>query len=156
MSQGPSSVDAATIEQTKQQIRGLVQQIAQLSRSEIEPEQFYAEVLQKIVTALAAVGGAVWTITPDKRLKLDYQININPQLLETDSEDAQRHLRLLQHVITSGEPKLAPPNSGPAEPNAPGNPTNALLVLSPMQTSSSNISVFAAPARAARSFRWLA
>lgn len=137
MSQGPSSVDAATIEQTKQQIRGLVQQIAQLSRSEVEAEQFYAEVLQKVVTALAAVGGAVWTITPDKRLKLDYQININPQLLETDSEDAQRHLRLLQHVIASGEPKLAPPNSGPAEANAPGNPTNALLVLAPMQTDDS-------------------
>ena len=135
MSQG--SVDAATIEQTKQQIRGLVQQIAQLSRSDVDAEQFYAEVLQKIVTALAAVGVAVWTITPDKRLKLDYQINIDRSLLQTDSEHAQKHLRLLQSVIQSGESKLAPPQSGGEDPNSPGNPTNALLVLAPMQTDDS-------------------
>lgn len=135
MSQG--SVDAATIEQTKQQIRGLVQQIAQLSRSDVEAEQFYAEVLQKIVTALAAVGGAVWTITPDKRLKLDYQINIDRALLDTEAEGAQKHLRLLQNVIASGEARLAPPLSGAEEPNSPGNPTNALLVLAPMLTDDS-------------------
>ena len=88
MSQG--SVDAQTIEQTKQQIRGLVQQIAQLSRSDIDAEQFYAEVLHKIVTALAAQGGAVWTMTPDKRLKLDYQINLDRGLLDTQSESAQK------------------------------------------------------------------
>ena len=135
MSQG--SVDPATIEQTKQQIRGLVQQIAQLSRSDIEAEDFYSQVLHKIVTALAAVGGAVWTITPDKKLKLDYQININRELLEPSSADAQRHLRLLQSVIATKEPKLAPPQSGGAEPNSPGNPTNALLVLAPMLTDDS-------------------
>ncbi len=135
MSQG--SVDAATIEQTKQHIRGLVQQIAQLSRSEMDTEEFYAEVLQKIVTVLAAVGGAVWTITSDKRLKLYYQINISRELLETESEGAQRHLRLLQHVISSGEAKLAPPQSGGVEPNSPGNPTNALIVLAPMLTDDS-------------------
>lgn len=135
MSQG--SVDAATIEQTKQQIRGLVQQIAQLSRSDVDPEQFYSEVLQKIVTALAAVGGAVWTITPDKRLKLDYQINIDRGLLDNQSAAAQKHLRLLNSVIQSGDAKLAPPKSGGEEPNSPGNPTNALLVLAPMQTDDS-------------------
>lgn len=135
MSQG--SVDAATIEQTKQQIRGLVQQIAQLSRSDLEPEKFYAEVLQKIVSALAAVGGAVWTLTPDKRLKLDYQINIDRALLDTESEGAQRHLRMLQHVIQSGEAQLAAPQSGGTEPNSPGNPTDALLVLAPMLTDDS-------------------
>ncbi len=135
MSQG--SVDAATIEQTKQQIRGLVQQIAQLSRSDVEAEQFYAEVLQKIVTALAAVGGAVWTITPDKRLKLDYQINIDRKLLATETDDAQKHLRLLQSVIQKGEPQLAAPLSGGEDAGSPGNPTNALLVLAPMLTDDS-------------------
>ncbi len=135
MSQG--SVDAATIEQTKQQIRGLVQQIAKLSRSEIEPDKYYAEVLQRVVTALAAVGGAVWTITGDNRLKLDYQINISRHLLDVESDDAQQHLRLLQQVIASGEPKLVAPQSGSGEPGSPGNPTNSLLVLAPMQTDDS-------------------
>lgn len=135
MSQG--QVDAQTIEQTKQQIRGLVQQIAQLSRSDLDAEQFYAEVLHKIVTALAAQGGAVWTITPDKRLKLDYQINLDRGLLNSESAEAQQHLRLLQNVIQSGDARLAPPLSGGEDPASPGNPTNALLVLAPMQTDDS-------------------
>ena len=135
MSQG--QVDPQTIEQTKQQIRGLVQQIAQLSRSDIDAEQFYSEVLHKIVTALAAQGGAVWTITADKRLKLDYQINLDRGLLDTESEPAQQHLRLLQNVIQSGDARLAPPLSGGEDPASPGNPTNALLVLAPMQTDDS-------------------
>ncbi|MEZ6115424.1 MAG: hypothetical protein R3C28_02455 [Pirellulaceae bacterium] len=51
--------DASTIEKTKQQIRGLVQEIAQLSRGDMEPEQYYGEVMQRIDTALAAVGGGM-------------------------------------------------------------------------------------------------
>ena len=46
------------IENTKQQIRGLVSEIAQLAKSELEPGEFYAAFMQKIVSALAAHGGA--------------------------------------------------------------------------------------------------
>ena len=134
MSTEQSSVDAATIEQTKQQIRSLVQEIAQLSKSDLEPEQYYAEVLQRVVTALAAVGGAVWTLTNDQRLRLDYQINLNPHLLDQQSEDSVRHLRLLQEVLSSGESKLVAPLSGSGDADAPGNPTNTLIVLAPMQS----------------------
>ena len=103
MSSESGVVDAATIEKTKQQIRALVQEIAQLSRTEVEPEQYYAEVMNRIVAALAAVGGAVWTITAERQLRLDYQINLNPDLLDNQSDDSRRHVRLLQQVITSGE-----------------------------------------------------
>ena len=134
MSSESGVVDAATIEKTKQQIRGLVQEIAQLSRTEIEPDQYYAEVMNRIVAALAAVGGAVWTITAERQLRLDYQINLNPDLLDNQSNDSRRHVRLLQQVITSGEAKLVPPMSGAGDPEAPGNPTKTLLVLAPMKT----------------------
>ncbi len=134
MSSDSGVVDAATIEKTKQQIRGLVREIAQLSRTEVEPEQYYAEVMSRIVTALAAVGGAVWTITAERQLRLDYQINLNRELLDVQSEGSRRHVRLLQQVITSGEAKLVPPMSGSGDPDAPGNPTQALLVLAPMKT----------------------
>ena len=123
MSSESGVVDAATIEKTKQQIRGLVREIAQLSRTDVEPEQYYAEVMSRIVTALAAVGGAVWTITAERQLRLDYQINLNRELLDNQSEDSRRHVRLLQQVITSGEAKLVPPMSGSGDPDAPGNPT---------------------------------
>ncbi|MCA9149280.1 MAG: HlyD family efflux transporter periplasmic adaptor subunit [Planctomycetales bacterium] len=137
MSTDQSSVDAATIEKTKQQIRSLVQEIAQLSRSEMEPDQYYAEVMQRIVTALAAIGGAVWTINSERQLRLDYQINLERHLLDPKSEDSRRHVRLLQEVMTTGEARLVPPMSGAGEPDSPGNPTNTLLVLAPMKTDDS-------------------
>lgn len=132
--QGQGSVDAATIEKTKQQIRGLVQEIAQLSRGDLAPDQYYGEVMQRIVTALAALGGAVWTINAERQLRLDYQMNLSQHLLDPKSEDSRRHVRLLQEVITSGEPRLVPPLSGTGDPDGAGNPTNTLLVLAPLKT----------------------
>ncbi len=58
-------------------------------------------------------------------------------LLDNQSEDSRRHVRLLQQVITSGEAKLVPPMSGSGETDAPGNPTQTLLVLAPMKTQDS-------------------
>jgi hypothetical protein len=40
-----------------------VHEIADLSRSEIAPAEFYDAMLNKVVAALAAPGGAVWTLS---------------------------------------------------------------------------------------------
>ena len=45
-----------SLEKTKQQIRGLVGEIAQLSKSDLSPEEYYAAFLQRVIQALAAVG----------------------------------------------------------------------------------------------------
>ena len=74
MSSDQSSVNSETIEQTKQQIRGLVSEIAQLSKSDLSPQEYYAAFMQRIVSALAAMGGAVWTATDDQQLEVTYQI----------------------------------------------------------------------------------
>jgi len=133
MSSDPTTVDAATVEQTKQQIRGLVREIAQLSKSDLNSEQYYAEVMHKIVLALAAVGGAIWTLTADRRLRIDCQINFDQHLLDANNEQSVRHLRLLQQILTSGEPRLVPPLSVFGEQGSLGNPTNSLLVLAPLR-----------------------
>lgn len=63
------------IEQTKQLIRSLVGEIAQLSKSDVAPEEFYGQFLPRVVSALAAVGGAVWTTNSEGRLALQYQVD---------------------------------------------------------------------------------
>jgi multidrug efflux pump subunit AcrA (membrane-fusion protein) len=133
MSTEQSSVSPKTIEDTKRQIRGLVNEIAQLSKSDLPPEQYYAEFLPRIVQALAAVGGAVWNVGEGGRLELAYQINISRSLLDPGAEDAVRHVQLLGQVIQTGEPRLVSPQSGSGDSGA-GNPTNYLLVLSPMKS----------------------
>jgi len=134
MSSEQSSVNAETIEQTKQQIRSLVSEISQLSKSGVGPEEYYAAFLQRIVSALAAVGGAVWLVAEGRRLQLTYQINLSEALLDPSSEEAGRHHRLLNHIVQSRQSSLVPPFSGAGDENAGGNPTRFLLVLSPLNS----------------------
>lgn len=129
-----SSVNSDTIEQTKQQIRGLVGEIVQLSKSDLGPEQYYPAVLQRIVQALAAVGGAVWVSDEGRGLKLVYQINLSDTLMDVQSEDGMRHHRLVEYIKGSNQPQLIPPLSGLSDERAGGNPTRYLLVMAPMQS----------------------
>src|SRR5438105_13967303 len=88
-------------EDAKRQIRGLVGEIAQLAKSDLGPEEFYSAFLQRVVQALAAVGGAVWVLGEGKKPELSYQINISELLLDKDSEEAGKHFRLLDYVVSS-------------------------------------------------------
>lgn len=136
MSSGQSSeqqIDPSLIEQTKQQIRGLVGEIAQLSRTEIAPEEFHEQFLPKVVTALAAVGGVVWSFE-DGRLGLAYQINLQQSRLQDKPEEQIRHGRLLHKALTSKEAMVVPPRSGAGDDSEAANPTDFLLLLGPIQT----------------------
>ena len=128
----PSPVDPHAVEETKQQIRALVSEIAQLTRKDLEPAVFYWEFLQRVITALAAVGGAVWMLKDGHELRLTYQVNIRQAFPEDNGDDQARHARLLQRVQT-GEQLLVPPYSGTSGDEEAGNPTSYLLVLAPIR-----------------------
>ena len=138
-SPGPqaSSVDEDAVQRAKQEIQGLVQEVVELSKSEIEPAEFYAALMDKSVSALAAIGGVVWTLEEGSGLQLQYQVNLQQTGL-AQSEVAQRqHGRLLQQIVEKGEPALVPPHSGTAggddaDGEAAANPTDYLLVLAPI------------------------
>jgi hypothetical protein len=123
------SVNQQTVEDTKAQIRGLVNEIAQLAKSGATAEEFYPELLSRVITALAAAGGAVWLLDEDRQLRLQYQINAEPSVLGEDTDDAVRHTRLIQRVANSGQSLLVPPYSGTTDGDAEGNPTRYLLCL---------------------------
>ena len=123
------SVNQQTVEETKAQIRGLVNEIAALAKSGSPAEEFYPELLSRIITALAAVGGAVWLLDEDRQLKLQYQINAEPTILADDTDDSTRHRRLISRAANAGQSLLVPPYSGTTDGDAEGNPTRYLLVL---------------------------
>ncbi len=130
------SVNHQTVEETKAQIRGLVNEIAQLAKSGATSEEFYPELLTRIITALAAAGGAVWLLDEDRQLRLHYQINAEPSILHVDgqaNDDATRHTRLITRVANSGQSLLVPPYSGTTDGDAEGNPTRYLLCLGSLQ-----------------------
>ena len=145
------SVNQQTVEDTKAQIRGLVNEIAQLSKSGATAEEFYPELLSRIITALAAAGGAIWLLDEDRQLNLQYQINAEPSILEEDNEDATRHTRLIQRVANTGQSLLVPPYSGTTDGESEGNPTGYLLCLGALQHDGHNdglIEIFQRPGTA--------
>ena len=120
------------------QIQALVGEISQLSRQNVAPGQFYGEFLNRLVTALAAKGGVVWTTGENGQLALQYQLNLQQTGLLEDEEKQKRHSRLLYKLLANpdvagGNGVLVPPHSGFGEDGA-ANPTEFLLVFGPLRT----------------------
>lgn len=126
-----------SVEETKQQIRGLINEIAELSRGDSLAQEYYPAVLKRIVDALAAVGGAIWLLDDQGQLRLSYHINVNNSLIEADSEDAMKHGRLLGRLLSRGKSELVPPNSMLGDSQQEGNPSQYLLVVSPLSSGKS-------------------
>ncbi len=127
--------DPNLVEQTRLQIRAMVNEITQLSKLDIPPEEFHSEVLPKIVTALAAVGGALWTVDDRGALSLGYQVNMQELRIGESEEVAKRHSRLLYKMLQSKDDgTLVMPRSGAEGDDEAGNPTDFLLVFAPVRT----------------------
>ena len=127
--------DPNLIEQTKQQIRTLVAEITQLSKADITAEEFYTQFLERVVAAIAAVGGVVWTFSESAGLSLQTQINLRETGLGDDREKMAEHSRLLYRALKHPEGLLVPPHSSTQEEEGvAGNPTDSLLILAPLAT----------------------
>lgn len=127
------AVDPQLIAESKQQIRTLVNEIAQLTQSDAPLDEFYDGFLSRVVSALASLGGAIWTKGEQGEPKLHFQINLPQRGLVDDEAQRLRHSLLLARLMSAGEPYLAPPRSGPADDDEAGNPTDYLLILCPLK-----------------------
>jgi multidrug efflux pump subunit AcrA (membrane-fusion protein) len=130
-----------SVEETKRQIRTLVNEISEMSKSEATASDYYPAVLQRVVSALAAVGGAIWEVDTDGQVRLNCQIQLDPALIDSNSETAQAHVRLLGHVAQRGESELVPPNSSFGDNGEIANPTSFLLVLAPLMANKATAGV---------------
>ena len=120
------------------EIRGLVDEIAQMSRSSMGRDEYLEAVLNRIVTALAAVGGAIWMRREDGPLALAQQVNFRQAFSDTGDETLEQHTRILGRALENGEPMLVGPDSGDG---ATGNPSPFLLVLAPVKRDGETVGV---------------
>jgi hypothetical protein len=133
------SLSPETVEATRQGIRLLVGEIARLARTELDPAEFLGGFLRRVVSAMAAVGGAVWIVEEGGRLVLLGQVNLEQTGIREKDEEAQgRHGRLVQEAFSATKGVLVPPHglsgNGAAENAQPAaNPTDYLLVLAPLK-----------------------
>lgn len=123
--------DASLVQEMKHEIRSLVQEIAQLAQADISGDEFYAGALNRIVSAMAAVGGAFWAIDQEG-FSVQYQVNLAQVALSSNETARVQHQRLLERVAESQQALLVPPRSGPPGESEAANPTEQLLVLAPI------------------------
>jgi hypothetical protein len=138
------------VEQTRQHIRQLVAEINQLAGSDIPPQQFYGEFLQRVVAAVAAVGGAVWSRDGQSPPRLQHQVNFLMSGLLNEAAGGG-HTALVLHAFSNGSARLVPPRSGPgmagleggatAERDIGSNSSDWSLLLAPMRVDKHTIGV---------------
>lgn len=131
--------DEEAVQRAKQEIQTLVQEVVDLSRSEVEEAEFFAALLDKAIAALAAIGGVVWTIEEGAPFKLQYQVNLQQTGLAASQASQMQHAKLLGQIVKRGEPTLVAPHSGTGVGDEQGdeaaaNPTDYLLVVAPIRT----------------------
>jgi len=126
------SADPQLVADMKLEIRTLVQEISQLASQEIGPDEFYAGFLTRVVGAMAAIGGAVWTTGDTGKLKLQHQVNYRETGAEETPQARTQHGLLIKNVLGGTQAILVPPAAGTGSQQSAGNPTQSLLVLAPL------------------------
>ena len=126
------TIDAGLLEQTKTQIRKLVAEIAELAESDIQPNEFYVEFLNRVVAAVAASGGALWLLDGRGGIKMQHQLEFRLTGLMDGRVKTQPHDALLGCMIQASQATIIPPGAAiEGVPNA-GNPTGFSLIVAPL------------------------
>jgi multidrug efflux pump subunit AcrA (membrane-fusion protein) len=134
----------------------VIEGIAKLAPTEESPGRFYPALLEKLISALAADGGVIWTRDAQGGLKQECLVNPPDLWSGQDVVEAAAHQRLVETVLATGEPQLIPPNRKPAPGEKLANPTDALLILFPWrvdQTPAGLIEIFQRPGGGPRAER---
>ncbi|GIW88672.1 MAG: hypothetical protein KatS3mg108_2996 [Isosphaeraceae bacterium] len=128
-----TTVDENLLKETRNQIQKLVDEVNELAESDIQPQEFYAEFLSRVVAATAANGGALWMLDPRGALKLQHQIEFQQSGLLGNRQRAGAHDALLGLMLQAAAPEVIPPGATvEGVPNA-GNPTSFALILAPVE-----------------------
>lgn len=114
--------------QARDIVRSTIADLANLAREGCDTLEFHRALLDRIVAALAAVGGAVWSIDPQRGITLSYQHNMQITGLGDSPNVSAAHSRLLYQTLASAADEVTAiaPRSGSEEV---GNSSDYLLLL---------------------------
>ena len=125
-------IDPGLLEQTKNQIRKLVAEIADLAESDIQPNEFYVEFLNRAVAAVAASGGAFWMMDGRGGLRLQYQVEFAITGMMDGRVKTAPHDALLGCMLQATQAQNIPPNAVIEGVPQAFNPTDLALIIAPL------------------------
>jgi hypothetical protein len=125
-------IDPGLLEQTKNQIRKLVAEIADLAESDIQPNEFYVEFLNRSVAAVAATGGAFWMMDGRGGLRLQYQVEFGVTGMMDGRVKTAPHDALLGCMLQASQAQIIPPSAVIEGVPQAFNPTEYALIIAPL------------------------
>ena len=132
-------IDRRALEEERRRLNQRLEEVSRLCEGEQPPGVFYGEMLRRLLESLAAPAGAVWVKTPQGNLQLQFQINLKDTGLDSGEAERKAHDELLRHALNQPRPihLLPRTNLGSSETGqaAPGNPTEYILMMVPIQIS---------------------
>lgn len=142
MAQG--QIDPTEVERKKEEIKELVRQMKELADGNVPPNVFFQEYLDRLVRALAAVGGAIWVRTQAGGIQLAAQVSFLEHADWTSRDGANDHGPFLSYMFQDGKACLCPPGSGPDSalvqfPRA--NPSDYYLIAAPVIVEGNRVGV---------------
>lgn len=124
--------DSQLVAKVKHEINALVQEVTQLASQDIAPADFYRGFLPRVVSAMAAVGGAVWTRTDGGQFRVEFQVDLAETGLDASPQDRAQHAALLKSVVDDKRAMLVSPRGSSSTGSGGGNPTALLAVVAPL------------------------
>src|SRR3954447_7517181 len=124
VAQSAETPDQQLVSEVKHEINALVQEVTQLASRDIAPADFYRGFLPRVVSAMAAVGGAVWTRSDGGQFRVEFQVNLAETRADAYPHNRAKHAALLKSVVDDKRAMLVAPRNSSA--SGSGNPT-ALL-----------------------------
>jgi hypothetical protein len=112
-----STADEQAIEEARQQIRALVDEIETLSRNNLAEADFFRGLLDRVIEAMGAVAGLVWLIGEQGRVEPVCHAGMQGTGLTDEKESQEAHGRLVQTLI--GRPHRARRQAGRRQSERP-------------------------------------
>jgi multidrug resistance efflux pump len=133
-----STVDERAIEEARQQILAIVEEIRQLARSDMGESDFFNALLGRVLEAMGAAAGIVWLVRDQGRVEAIVSRGLESTGLSDAPESQEAHGRLVQALMGNPTGLLVPPRAGLTGPDgraAAENPTDLLVIGAPVNRS---------------------
>lgn len=109
-------------------------QIEELSGSNVPPEEFFREFVQRVATAVGAPAGAVWMVNGGGRLELLCETGLGDTAMATEPDALSANERIVREVMLEGQARAFSHESGKVE--LPG---EHQLIIAPLRVAKRSI-----------------